>query len=201
MCEIKQETVVEMLKESMARGQLPFLTVTSASMHPLLSIGDQVALAPVALAHLRMGDIVVMSDGDTLVTHRFWGMRTLEGEMHLLTRGDRAAVFDKPWPAVALVAQVIARRRRGELLPLVGGAGRRLNRWLTQTAALELRVLNKFRLRGGSARVCQRVVAGWARVMCGALLTLERRRQQILPDPLKHTRLAERNQSSDSPWS
>lgn len=133
-----------MLKESMARGQTPSLTLTSSSMRPLLHAGDQVQIEAAKLDALHVGDIVTLVDADNatqLLTHRFWGARSQSGEAKLVTRGDRPLLFDPPLPAHRLVGRVIARQRGDSRLPLNDGIGRRLNCILARIADAELRWL------------------------------------------------------------
>lgn len=51
--------VADLLRDSMAQGQKPYLTITSGSMRPLLHVGDEVQLEPVTLADLNEGQFVV----------------------------------------------------------------------------------------------------------------------------------------------
>lgn len=124
--------IVDMLRQSMADGQTPFLTITSNSMVPLLKTGDQVGLAPAELDELAAGDIITLVQGAHLLTHRFWGR---DDQGRPFTRGDRPLTPDKPGAAGQLLGRVIVRRRHDRELSLHTGAGRRLNRhlaWLIQ---------------------------------------------------------------------
>lgn len=128
--------VAELLQESAANGRVPFLTLVSDSMAPLLRAGDQVGLELIAPAELQPGDLVVLRNEAGFVTHRFWG-RTPAG---LITRGDRPLSFDPPWNEEQVVGRVISRRRAGRELSLQQGRGHMLNRHLFWLARQETRL-------------------------------------------------------------
>lgn len=142
MSNLQHGVVVGLLKEGMARGTIPFLTVTSNSMSPLLRKGDEVGLRSVVTSELRVGDVLVLQERDGFMTHRYWGTIQEKGQTKLLTRGDRVLQFDRPWAAQQLVGRVVVRRRGHERLWLDRGRGRRLNSWLTRLARWENRLFS-----------------------------------------------------------
>lgn len=142
MSNLQHSTLVGLLKEGMAKGTIPFLTVTSNSMSPLLRKGDQVGLRPVGTSELRAGDVLVLQERDGFMTHRFWGTIQEKGQTMLLTRGDRVLHFDRPWAAQQLLGRVVVRRRSQKLLWLDRGRGRRLNGWLARLARWENRIFS-----------------------------------------------------------
>ena len=124
--------VADLLRQSLAAGQMPFLTISSGSMAPLLQSGDQVGLEPIEANQLMMGDIVTLVQDGHFLTHRFWGM---DDERRLQTRGDRPLTPDAPSQVGQLLGRVAVRRRHNRELGLQVGAGRRLNQhlaWLVQ---------------------------------------------------------------------
>lgn len=126
--------IVDILRQSMAVGQTPFLTISSDSMAPLLKTGDLVGLAPVEKDQLAVGDIITLVQGDHLLTHRFWG---IDDQGRPFTRGDRPFTPDKPDKADQLLGRVIIRRRHDRELSLQIGVGRRLNRRLAWLVRVE----------------------------------------------------------------
>ncbi len=108
-------------------------------MSPLLRLGDKILLETITPEQLKSGDIITLVWPDSLVTHRYWAKEGEPPVQRLLTRGDRPLVFDKPWPADALIGRVNGRSRNGRLLPLTHGAGLRLNHHLAWLANLEFR--------------------------------------------------------------
>ncbi len=128
-----------MLRQSMAQGEMPFLTISSGSMAPLLKIGDQIGLEPIAPSRLSLGDIVTVAPEGDLLTHRFWGMK--DGQLR--TRGDRPLLFDPLWPPDCLLGRVVVRKRNGRTLSFTSGRGKRLNRHLAWLIMTESHFLNK----------------------------------------------------------
>lgn len=137
---VHSSLLVDMLRESMAKGQTPYLTLISNSMSPLLKKGEQVGLEGVSVEMLRPGDIVVCDNGQQFVTHRFWGM----ANGLLITKGDRPLAFDQPWQPSQLVGRVISQRtNRGQLL-FVDGSGRWLNHHLATLGQWEAKLFAGF---------------------------------------------------------
>jgi hypothetical protein len=143
--------IAELLQEGMSAGELPFLTISSNSMSPLLRRGDQVGLEAVTHDKLAPGDIVVIRRREALVTHRFWHWTETVDGVQLITRGDRPLSFDPPAPPAALVGRVIARRRQGQMLRLTEGPGHRLHRHLTAVARRESALFAGFSTEAGGA--------------------------------------------------
>lgn len=133
--------LADLLRQSLAQGQHPLLTITSNSMLPLLRRGDQVRLEAVTLAQLQPGDIITTVQPTYLLTHRFWGGNTDTGSLRLYTRGDRSWQFDPPADSANLLGRVQGRCRGVRCLSLQTGRGQQLNRQLTRLAAWEWRWL------------------------------------------------------------
>lgn len=78
-------------------GATPY-TVLTGSMSPAYPAGTLVVVRPVALADVRVGDVVtyqLRSGEPTVATHRVVGVGwTAEGEKVLTTRGDANSVAD-----------------------------------------------------------------------------------------------------------
>ncbi|MFZ0547707.1 MAG: signal peptidase I [Candidatus Promineifilaceae bacterium] len=142
MSEIDPATLAELLREAMREGKLPFLTVVSNSMSPLIRRGDQIRLAPTSAEQLQPGDIIVYLGPANLITHRYWGRLLEKGETWLVTRGDRPQHFDRPFTSGSLVGQVIGRRRKQHVLNLASGVGKWLNNQLANLARLEIRLFS-----------------------------------------------------------
>jgi hypothetical protein len=134
-------TIAALLRQALAEGNQPRLTITSNSMAPLLRRGDVVRLASTKAASLRPGDVIVLVTPENLLTHRYWGNIADGRGIWLITRGDRPLGFDRPTMAQDLVGKVIARHRGERELSLTGGRGERLNQRLARLAARESRWL------------------------------------------------------------
>jgi hypothetical protein len=143
MSEIDPSLLADLLSQAMREGQLPFLTVVSNSMSPLIRRGDQIQIAPAAAERLQPGDIIVYKGPANLITHRYWGLLSENGQTRLITRGDRPQHFDKPFDAISLVGRVIGRRRKKQFLDFARGKGKWLNKHLANLARLEIRFFSK----------------------------------------------------------
>ncbi|MBE2221616.1 MAG: hypothetical protein IAF02_08760 [Anaerolineae bacterium] len=174
MTTIDPSTIGEMLRESLAKGHNPRLTVTSNSMAPLFWANDQVILTAVQPEQLNPGDIITIINLDTgvpsLLTHRIWARQ----ENGFITRGDHALVFDAPCPPEAILGRVIGRSHKGNLLVFQDGLGqwldqhvaalaRREQRWLTgsQEAPKGDEPVITHTKRSGT-RFVHRLFFGWA---------------------------------------
>lgn len=142
------KTVITLLRTALAQGQQPALTISSASMSPLLRPGDRVYLATAAPAALQPGEIITVLENDSLLTHRFWGRQQHHGRFYLLTRGDRPLQFDPAHPETALLGRVVARQRGRRYLDLTTGAGG----WLTQHAGKAYRRYQRWVAPNGRLR-------------------------------------------------
>lgn len=140
MTDIDPSFLSDMLRDSLAKGQHPRLTVSSNSMAPLLKRGDQIILAAIQPEQLKPGDIITLIDSgsaQSLLTHRIWA---IQGNV-ILTRGDHALVLDTPWPANAVLGRVTGRTRQQHTLSFQVGLGRWLDRRLAALAQQEQRWL------------------------------------------------------------
>lgn len=135
------QSAARLLLDGLDQSQLPFVTVRSDSMAPLLRRGDQIQLGPIGVERLIIGNIVVLGEPEELLAHRLWGVEQLGEDVFLLSRGDRLAYYDPLTPSSQLRAIVIARRRSGRLLRLDHGSGAWLNHRLTQLSHLDNRVM------------------------------------------------------------
>lgn len=126
-----------MLRDNLAKGQHPRLTVTSSSMAPLFRTGDQVILEAIQPEQLQAGDIVTLVDPHSLLTHRIWAIH----DNALLTRGDHALVFDTLWPANAVLGRVMGRVSKQRTLSFQTGWGQWLDHYLAALAKHEYRWL------------------------------------------------------------
>jgi signal peptidase I len=160
-----------LLREGMGTGHMPYLKVTSGSMAPLLQVGDEVGVQPVTLKQLRPGDIIIVSDRDQILTHRFINVRSSPSGPVIVTQGDRARVADQPWAEQQLLGRVVLRRRQRRVLWLDFGVGQRLNRVLAGLSRLQRQLLNHVSVRSARAEVTrsERVILGGFRRLAAAL--------------------------------
>jgi signal peptidase I len=141
MSPLSPSTLAELLQYGLEAGKLPYVTVTSNSMAPLLKAGDQVAIERVSAEELRPGDLIMVETTAELLTHRYWQGWEQNGQHYLLTRGDRLIQFDSPWPTGRLIGRVVARRRGLRYLELDNSTGEWLNQRLMGIIRLEMKLL------------------------------------------------------------
>jgi hypothetical protein len=123
------DAVVERLvAERLAHGATCVLRVRTGSMTPLLRPGDAVRVAAVGEDGLRRGALLVVRQGEHLVTHRLVGWAGEGDERHLLLQGDACARPDHPVAPAGVVGVVVARWRAGQWTP-VPPAGEAPVRW------------------------------------------------------------------------
>jgi len=132
----------ELIKEGLTQGKLPYATVTSDSMSPLLLRGDEVQIAPVNAAKLKPGNVILLVKPDGLLVHRYWQTHHLPEGNFFITRGDRLPEFDPPTLEDRLVGEIIVRRRDSRQLSLTEGPGCWLNRRLTVISRWDARLRN-----------------------------------------------------------
>lgn len=135
------QLLAHMLRESVAQGQAAWLTVISGSMRPFLQVGDEVRVEKALPDQLSPGDVIVVYDGQTLLTHRFYH-QTAAGQ--LITRGDSLIINDPPFPATALIGRVTGRRRHGHLLDLNSAPGQQQHQRHVRWAIREIQWLKRF---------------------------------------------------------
>jgi signal peptidase I len=74
-----------------------FYAVDGGSMEPAIALGSVVAVQPVSLSQLRVGDIITFADRaepDTRVTHRVVGVDSRGGRQVVRTKGDANEIED-----------------------------------------------------------------------------------------------------------
>jgi hypothetical protein len=80
-------------------------------MLPLLRRGDGVLIRSCHLAALKPGDLIALTDGVALYTHRLIRIVRRAGREWLLTKGDGCARWDDPVAPSAIVGKGVAIRR------------------------------------------------------------------------------------------
>ena len=99
--------------EQLAAGREVRMVARGASMWPFILDGDLLVLAPDGRA--RLGDVVLVRQGDFGVVHRVVGR--LPGRV--CTKGDALPRLDGWQPPARIAARVVAVERRGErFIPL-----------------------------------------------------------------------------------
>lgn len=67
---VSRPDYIEAVKDALCRRGRTVVAVQGRSMYPVLRHGTRVEVQPVAFDELRVGDLVVFSNGRTLICHR-----------------------------------------------------------------------------------------------------------------------------------
>jgi peptidase S24-like protein len=146
------------IAQEVVRGEALHLTVTGASMAPMLRPNDVVWVLPVAGWQLSPGDIVVVQHGPEWITHRL--LRTDSHQCY--TYGDNLHTLDAPSPLTDIVGRVVAIERNGETVDLQRGAWQIADRLIRRSGRWKMRILS-------AAYPLDRLAGSW-RIGMGTLL-------------------------------
>ncbi len=134
---LKRELMLEVLRSF---GETR-LRVTGTSMLPAVWPGDVLTIRRDGIEAVRAADIVLVRRGSRLVAHRLVEKIHSQGEVLLVTRGDRLMTLDPPTVADDLLGRVSAIERNHRLVsPRLTLAGR-LSAWLLRWSDFAARLL------------------------------------------------------------
>jgi signal peptidase I len=88
------------------------------SMAPAILNGDIITVAPVALADVARGDILLYRDGDRVLAHRLVGLTANDDQRRFRLRGDANLGCDRPVVTAQIVGRVTAIERDGRAVPM-----------------------------------------------------------------------------------
>lgn len=132
-----------------SEGPLIAISVTGASMFPVLLSGDKVLVKRSSLAELSIGDIVVWADETNHhVAHRIVSIDTSSTPALITTKGDVTLQSDWPVEFRVVLGKVVAALRDGELIWIKelesnkGGGGSTANQPRRRPSYKELKVLD-----------------------------------------------------------
>ena len=135
--QLARESIAELVAARLAGGEPCVLVVRTGSMAPLLRPGEAIRVAPLAGQLPPHGAVLVVRQGNFLLTHRLVGRA---GEQ-LLLQGDACLHPDRPVAANAVLGVVVARRRGGcwQRLPERGWRCNGVGSWVFGVVGLLLR--------------------------------------------------------------
>jgi hypothetical protein len=178
-----RELAGELWRESLGLGHLVGMRVASASMSPILMIGDRIEVAAYPAGRQpRTGDIILIESDNGWLVHRVIGRRPLGGRVYLRQKGD-AGHYSTLIPPDIVAGRVVSVERGGRrtrldtasqralqyLLGVFLGTMDRLARWTrSESKGKELPVKAPVWRVSGS-RFLRRLEA--AAVRLGSLLT------------------------------
>jgi hypothetical protein len=121
----------EMMEHALTSGTLVRFRAEGSSMHPTIRDGEVITAAPVSVADLVRGDVVLCRHGGRVLAHRVVAIAARGSDRRFELRGDGHTASDAPVGADEIVARIVAVRRHGRSIPLPGAAG-----WLARRARM-----------------------------------------------------------------
>lgn len=114
-----QEMSTETFYEKLDAGEeLPFRAMGD-SMRPLYPSGTIFFIRKVEIDSLQPGDLVLLRQSELLFLHRFIKMKKGRAP-RLLTKGDRLAGCDEPWPLETLLGKAVSVVKGEQVVSLEG---------------------------------------------------------------------------------
>jgi hypothetical protein len=98
-------------------------------MHPTIRDGEAIIAAPVSVAEVIRGDVVLCRRGGRVLAHRVVAIAAARDGPRFALRGDSQTSSRVVVGADDIVARIVAVRRHGRIVPLPGG-------WLMRRARL-----------------------------------------------------------------
>jgi len=106
-------------KEIYSKGGALYFRIRGSSMYPFIRDGDILAIQPVEITDLKLGDIVAFqSTSQNLVAHRLIQKQFQKGDIFLRTRGDAAWELDDYISKKQIVGRVF-KIKRGQKVILI----------------------------------------------------------------------------------
>jgi hypothetical protein len=121
----------DVMEHALTSGTLVRFRAEGSSMHPTIRDGEVITAAPVSVADVVRGDVLLCRHGGRVLAHRVVAIAARRSDRHFELRGDGHTASDALVGADEIVARIVAVRRRGRSMPLAGAGG-----WLTRRARL-----------------------------------------------------------------
>jgi signal peptidase I len=132
---------VDVVTDLLRRGHRVRFRAKGGSMHPTIREGEAITVAPVELATIRRGDVVLYRSARGVTAHRVTRVvRGPQGALAFIPRGDSSTTRDEPVDQSAVLGRVVAVERGGRALDPTG-AGARVLAVLRTTVARPARWL------------------------------------------------------------
>lgn len=81
--------------------------ISGISMEPTIKPGDIVITREVTASEIKLGDVVLFSDGTRSILHRVVEIQMEDGDQIFFTQGDNVAKRDEPWHAHQLKGKLV----------------------------------------------------------------------------------------------
>ncbi|MBI3622328.1 MAG: S24/S26 family peptidase [Nitrospirae bacterium] len=117
---------IALSRRALEREGALWFEIDGGSMKPFLRAGDRVLVRSCSADALASGDLVLLTEADTLCLHRVIRSGRSNGRRWLRTKGDGCGRWDLPVEAGSVVGKGVARQRGHRTVPLDGWSGRLL---------------------------------------------------------------------------
>ncbi len=118
-----QSVLMEMWREACSSGGSLSFKISSASMRPMIEVGDVVRVGRVEPSRVRVGDILAFQDVQNVVVHRIIGRRW-SGQQLIFRHGGDAGGLSGKIATQHLIGKVLAVKKEGREISFD-------TRWLT----------------------------------------------------------------------
>jgi Peptidase S24-like len=128
----------EVMDQALTSGTVVRFRAEGSSMHPTIRHGEVITVAPVAIADVVRGDVLLCRNGGRVLAHRVVAIADRGGDRRFELRGDGHTSSDAVVGADEIVARIVAVRRRGRSMAVAGAGG-----WLTRCARVAAAALTR----------------------------------------------------------
>src|SRR5262245_12705213 len=111
----------DVMEHALASGTLVRFRAEGSSMHPTIRDGEVIVAAPVSVAEVVRGDVLVCRHRGRVLAHRLVSIDGEGSRRRFVLRGDSQQSSDVFVDADDIVARIVAVRRRGRSIALPGG--------------------------------------------------------------------------------
>ncbi len=106
--QVYQGQANELIQSRFEAGGTIRFVVPTASMFPLLTVGEGIIVRGVRGGEIRAGDLVVSQIGPVWRVHRLIALRKRDGTLWMVTKGDNSRCADAPCPVPDYLGLVVA---------------------------------------------------------------------------------------------
>jgi signal peptidase I len=109
---VNQEAI-GLISQVMRKHRWIEIPAKGTSMYPFIQEGDVCVFETCAPTELRKGDVILFHTVQgRLVTHRFYEMKTINGDQFFIFKGDTNFGFDEPVLAEQIIGRLSCIKRR-----------------------------------------------------------------------------------------
>lgn len=123
--------------------ELTFFETTGFSMWPFIRAGEKLIIKKTPIKDLKLGDIILFTDGKAKVCHRLIKKIRCNGKYILYTRGDNLKRSTDPVTEEMYIGKAIVRIKANNKIVAIGKIQQFFNRLMVPAAPLICRCILK----------------------------------------------------------